>query len=212
MAEGAAVTCETREMRETTIALYVEGDLDPAEVVELEGHLAACAECRAFADELRMSQDTLKGLADVELDAAALVEVRSRVRESLDRPRRGVPVWTALAAAAVIAIAALLVIRRPLSVAPESATADTRPTEIPTATAVASLTPAIAPVVPPMPEPATKPASPRTAARRSTPARRPSVSVVPSQAPDEETAVVKLQTSDPDVVIYWVNDSNGGQS
>jgi len=220
MAEGTAVTCESRE---TLIALRVEGDLEPAEVARLEAHLAACARCRDFAEELTRSQEALKELADTELDPAVLAAVRCRVRESLDRPRRSsVPTW-ALTAAAAVAIVALLVARRTDTPPAATATLETRPTEVPTATAIAS----VAPPRLASTERAPMPSTPRLTRRPPGPARRPTMTLEPPlpAAPDgaaEGTpAVVKLTTSDPDVVIYWVlpgstkdetETTNGGQS
>ena len=214
MAEAAAVTCESRE---TLIALLVEGDLDPAEHAALESHLGRCERCREFAEEMAASQESLKSLANEELAPGSLAEVRYRVRASLDRPRRSlVPVW-AMTAAAAVGILALLVLRRTEPTAPPpDPVAESQATEAPTAaaTAVASLAPSsISPV-----DRAPAPSVAREAVRRSPSARRtvplkPPLAVAPHPgAPDDQSAVVKLKTSDPDVVIYWVDDSNGGQS
>lgn len=214
MAEATAVTCESRE---TLIALLVEGDLEGADHAALETHLAACARCRKFAADLTRSQGLLKDLGQADLDAGALAEVRYRVRESLERPRATMwPAW-ALAAAAMVVVAVLVARRVPVAAPDFATTVEVTPTQAPGPTATVAAVPLDPP--PPTvaehrsPPPPTTPA--RGTWRRSTSARHATITVEPPlpSAPDTPpTAVVKLKTSDPDVVIYWVDDSNGGQS
>src|SRR5262249_52824102 len=64
---------------ENDVALYVEGDLDPARSGELERHFASCEACRVLAGELRESQTALKGLRQETVSAAALAYMRTRV-------------------------------------------------------------------------------------------------------------------------------------
>ena len=61
------------------IALHVEGDLAPRQSRRMEAHLAECEECRVLADELRQSQNEIRGLRNEIVEASALNRVRSNV-------------------------------------------------------------------------------------------------------------------------------------
>jgi hypothetical protein len=61
------------------LALYAEGDLERGQTLSLERHLAVCAECRQFSEEIDRSQRTFKSLRLDTPTADALAEVRSRV-------------------------------------------------------------------------------------------------------------------------------------
>lgn len=82
-------------------------DADPAQRVDaagLEAHLAGCADCRAFARELQEVQDALRAapllrFPDEALEAVWDRTVRARQVTGL---RRGVAVWSSLAAAGVL--------------------------------------------------------------------------------------------------------------
>lgn len=93
------------------IALYVEGDLNPADTIQLEQHLETCADCREFAEEIRESQSSLKKLQDSTDSQLAMDAVRQRVLNQIriDRePRRLFGwKWQTVALAALMAAAAL---------------------------------------------------------------------------------------------------------
>lgn len=93
------------------IALYVEGDLNPADTKQLEQHLETCADCREFAEEIRESQSSLKKLQDSTDSQLAMDAVRQRVLNQIriDRePRRLFGwKWQTVALAALMAAAAL---------------------------------------------------------------------------------------------------------
>jgi anti-sigma factor RsiW len=65
------------------IALFVEGDLEPNLVQQLEAHIKVCDECRTFVDELRYSQDGVRQLKGEIVDTAVLNRVRGRVLEQV---------------------------------------------------------------------------------------------------------------------------------
>jgi len=91
------------------IALAVEGDLPPARQARLAAHLAACPDCRAFAQGLRESQAALKR---VNFDCASPAEYQAMRQQVLGRLRetqRPRALWKpALAAAAILLVMALL--------------------------------------------------------------------------------------------------------
>ena len=64
---------------EWLIALYVEGDLPERRARNVERHLAACAECRRFAEELKASQGALKDLRHETIYETDLHELHRRV-------------------------------------------------------------------------------------------------------------------------------------
>jgi len=205
------VTCESLESR---IALYASGDLEAAEATPVEAHLAVCEACRALAAELAANQDALASLADEDVDAAARV-VRGRVRAALDGAPRRSPwahaPWAALAASILIA-AAVLLPREP----PARMVEATRATATPEARSAKEVI-AVTPSQP-------TPLATESRGRANTPLHRrrvvvagnPETPVAPRKEalPDapERPLVVKLVTSDPNVVIYWVLDQNGGPS
>jgi anti-sigma factor RsiW len=204
------MTCDSFE---PLLALRAEGDL-PADATDaVEVHLAACLRCRAFAASLEDSQAAVRDLADEEIDPAALAAVRRRVHRGLDgRQRRAVTWWLAAAALAAVTIAALRLLS-PAHRGPASASSvASRPTEevassTATPTAVAVATPA---------DRVARGAPPAVQARALR--REPAGEVAHESAPNltdavpAEAVVVKLETNDPNVVIYWLVDSNGGQS
>jgi anti-sigma factor RsiW len=203
------------ERYEEPIALHVEGDLSPAESADVEAHLAGCAACAAFAGELRESQRALKALGQEDVDPAALAAVRRRVGQALGdrgaaRPaRRPAALW-ALAAAAGVAVVAF-VLQRP---------ADGPPPQPPSPSAAAPpvVTPPAGPAIPSPAVVASAPGGPAPAAT-SRPARR--ATTVSEEVPgptvarngdSESPLVIKLVTNDPDIVIYWLVEQNGGKS
>ncbi len=97
-------------------AIQVALDADLMEAVErqrLEAHLAQCVDCREHESEMRTIQQTLRSLPSPELPAAALQEVWDRTTRADQRPtlRAWGPGWRNLAAAAVLIIAVVGVLR-----------------------------------------------------------------------------------------------------
>ena len=174
---------------EERIALHAGGDLPPAEAAEVERHLRECAGCQVLASGLKQSLALLKEAHDEPLAPAHFSAVRARVVAELEQKRRPLWAWAwsfGLAAAAV----ALLV------------TLALRPGRTPERRA-----PVVAVNHPPVVvahEPAVPPPPHRRVARRVV---RP---IVPD-APDPEPLIVKLQTDDPNVVIYWIADRKRGE-
>ena len=175
---------------EERIALHAGGDLPPAEAAAVERHLRECAGCQVLASGMKQSLAMLKEAHDEPLAPAHFSTVRARVMAELEQKRRPLWAWAwsfGLAAAAV----ALLV------------TLALRPGRTPERRA-----PVVAVNHPPVVvahEPAVPPPPHRRVVRRVV---RPPI--VPD-TPDPEPLIVKLQTDDPNVVIYWIADRKRGE-
>lgn len=227
--------------KDEALALYVEGDLAPAEARAIERHLAECVRCGAFLHDLRASQNGLKALAAVDgFDDQALSAVRSRVLSTLDERGRRSRAWQArplrwLVAASLLAGAWALWNARMIEPRTNTKVVEVRPSPADEAgRAVVERSPA-------------RVAAPRVGTA-STPSHHPRVSVhrkaepapafglsdedadqlaravvvvaglerVPEAVPSvaelapEPAILVRITTADPDVVIYWQLDSNGG--
>jgi len=197
------VNCAEFEER---IALFVENDLSDAEVTAVERHLETCTDCREFAAGLRESQTMLKALRREPIDDAVFEDVRSQVigRVSNVRPAMMWPKYAIAAMLLVMLAAAALWRTRPASTV-----------GVPAVTAHVGPGPALSPQL-----------APRVAARitvrhrrtKSPPnanlhlARQNIQQMRPAhpRAVNSEPLVVKLLTNDPQVVIYWLVDQNGG--
>jgi anti-sigma factor RsiW len=157
---------------EERIALHAGGDLDGAEAVEVERHLADCPGCQVFWSGMRGTIADLRKTHAGETWAAELAVVRAQVVAEIDRGRR---VWWRLAwvsgvAIAVAAVLAVLIQPPPLPPPPRQIAF-----QIPEA-------PMIRTVI-------RNPAPRKGVPRRATP------------------VLVKWQTPDPNIVIYWIGDN-----
>ncbi len=178
---------------EERVALHAGGDLPPAEAAEVERHLRECAACQVLASGLKQSLALLKEAHNEPLAPAHFSAVRARVMAELEQKRRRGALWArrwawsfgvAAAAAALLVTLALRPGRTPERRAPVVA---------------ANHPPVVVvrePVVPPPPH--------RRVARRVV---RPNVPDTPAPEP----LIVKLQTDDPNLVIYWIADRKRGE-
>jgi len=170
---------------EPLIALYVEDDLTEAEARTVESHLEACHGCREVAAQARESQAALKVLRAEFLGDSVYQEVRGDVMRRIATLSKPSPrARYAIAAGLAIAMLAGWLWRMPPISSLES--------------------PKRAGVMPPPPLRSQAPAQHKGMARAR---RRP-----PRPAPSfkAEPLVVKIITDDPQVVIYWLVDQNGG--
>ena len=99
-------------------------DADPAQrldAAEIEAHLAACADCRAFARELQQVQDALRAAPLLHFPDDALEQVWDRTLRArqVTRLRRGVAIWGGLAAAGILGALLLTLPRAPQGPSPE---------------------------------------------------------------------------------------------
>jgi predicted anti-sigma-YlaC factor YlaD len=170
------MSCSEWEQR---IALAAGGDLDRAEAAEVETHLAGCADCRSFAEEIAAVRDDLSSFRAV--DDASVAEVRALVMGRL-RSRRAATLSLVKIAAAAIAC---LVFGWTLLPSRDVAT-PARPKMI------AAETPRQVEARPPVVR--------QAAVRKHRPTQPPQV------APAVEPTIVKIFTDDPDVVIVWIAD------
>lgn len=174
---------------EERIALYMGGDLAPAESAPVERHLAECAGCQVFASGMREGLAVLRGAHADELDAAAFTAVRARVLGELQRqPARR---WL-FGLGAVAALLLLAIWMRPV----KHVAVAHRELPAPVREAVR------APAVRKTPEVA------RAAPVRRHRTARTATLVRPAALP-EKPLVVKLVTDDPSIVIYWITDTRG---
>jgi anti-sigma factor RsiW len=175
---------------EERVALHAGGDLPPAEAAAVERHLRECAGCQVLASGLKQSLALLKEAHDEPLAVAHFSAVRARVVAELDQKQRLLwrRAWSIGLAAAVVAVLVMLAVR------PE------RTQERRAPIVAVNHPPAIV-----VPEPVVPPPPPRRLARHVV---RPPI--VPD-TPDPEPLIVKLQTDDPNVVIYWIADRKRGE-
>ncbi len=196
------------EAFEKLIALDAGGDLTPAETARLEAHLGTCAPCRELARSLGESQAGLRALAQAGPDEAGLDEdAVARWRRGLlarieAEPRRRILGWRwAWAAAAAMALVALVTV-------PRSGRTPSKPPvaqAVPPASALPPRPAAVhtKPVAQAVPPASARPPQPPAAIAHRLPLHP------PAPAPAAEPLLVKLETADPNVVIYWIVDRKG---
>jgi hypothetical protein len=162
---------------EERIALAAGGDLDDG---DLEQHLAECRHCAATFAAVRDSLALLQETHAEPIAEADYAAVRARVLSRIDSHRSRRWLWAPALAAAAIAAIALVTLP---SVPPP---------------------PPIVAAAPPVPAAAFAPTraakvSERSASARRRPTAKPRVLSPP--------VLVKFVTDDPNVVIYWLGDS-----
>jgi anti-sigma factor RsiW len=177
------MNCQEWEER---IALYAAGDAGAADAGETERHIAGCAECRVFWSELKQSLEWMREAHQEEIAPAHYAAVRARVMAQLETGRAAwwKQVWVygvGIAAAVVVVMIAV----RPHVDGPPSA--------------------AVKPAVVEIAADAGRGAGSRPGGlphrevgrRKRLPHRQ------------AETILVKLETDNPDVVIYWIAEKKG---
>lgn len=175
--------CEHWEER---IALAAGGDLDDGKRAAVEDHVAACAPCAALLADLRASLVLLRDVHNEPIEEAHLAALRARVMASVDAPRR----WPWVAAVAFACGAVLA-----------AAAAWFRPAPVPEPPPLAvAAPPAPDALLRAMPDRSLTVAAPKRTPYRAATARERAQFAV-------EPVVVKLFTEDPNVVIYWIGDT-----
>jgi hypothetical protein len=181
--------------------------LPPAEGAGVERHLAECIACQVFASGLKEILALLKEMHQEPIADAHLFAVRARVLGELRSGRQRRWIW-GLAAAAAALLLAFAVWYRPAR-PPVIEIARPRPPKAPELVLPA-----------PKPEPlklAARPhhrrARPRINEAVRSPKPEPLKLAAQPQSPQRpepaESITVRLETSDPDVVIYWITDPRG---
>jgi hypothetical protein len=143
------------------------------------GHLADCPECQVFASGLREAIEWLREEHREEIAPGAYAAVRARVRSRLRARRRWGWVWAAGVVAAGLVLG--VGVRSKMQV---------------------DELPALALQVPGAPEV-------RASTEPRMPARKPAWRAKGSLHHKAEEVLVKIETGDPDVVIYWIAETKG---
>ena len=157
----------------------IAGDLDDAAVGR---HIAECPGCHVFASGLRQTLEELRQAhTEEEVAPAHYAAVRARVMAELRPRRRWGWVWAAAGVAASVFVALSVESRMKVE-------------ELPRREIVAAAPPAPAAPVVRQAEPETRAGRPvqRARALRKT-----------------EEVVMKIETGNPDVVIYWIAEAKG---
>jgi hypothetical protein len=230
------MTCRRRE---NDLALYVEGDLPADRIPALEDHLRECPVCGGFFAELAASQKAVRDLAAEPIGGSVQAAVRARIASAGTRPpRHGAAAWGVAVAAGLAAVAAATYwLAQPSVLTPDSVGRATPPAASsasesgPKRPALAALQPAER--APEHEQSLVRPERPISLHAES---RRPASALssedadqlaravvavsridrvtdaVPEPPPSPIPAtLVRLATDDPDIVIYWRLDSDGGE-
>jgi anti-sigma factor RsiW len=160
---------------EERVALYAGGDLAPAEAQALERHVAECSGCQVLLSGLSESLALIRDAHAEPVEAAHFAAVRARVLAELERGRASRWRWMWAPALAAAAAVVLLLVAWPR---PEHRIVLPMPHSL--------AAPLVAKVLPEPPK-----------ARLST--------LQKTQKPQaSEEVVMKIETDNPDVVIYWI--------
>jgi anti-sigma factor RsiW len=224
---------------EEKIALFAGGELSASEARNIERHLSGCPACSACVDRYRQDRAALASLREAAVGESDYESVRHSVSRQLKAeraPRSGWwPLRWGLLAASVLAAAAMglwqwsRVPESRRAARPEAAArAQTAAVQPPPGDAAAAAAPASKPAPAggrapnPRREPLAARALPATHVPRAEAA--PPVAPVAPQDVQESHAVtqhagretrdvtlIKLQTSDPNVVIIWLAEPKGAE-
>jgi hypothetical protein len=177
------MNCQEWEER---VALHAAGDAGTEEGAEIERHIAGCAECQVVWSELKQSLEWLREAHQEPIAPAHYAAVRARVIAQLEMERTPWwrQIWVYGLGIAAVAVA-MVVAMRPHSQAPPSAA---------------------------MKPPAVERVADAGQGAGSRPGGLPHKEVgrrkrLPHQ--QAETILVKLETDNPDVVIYWIAEKKG---
>jgi hypothetical protein len=192
----------------------VEGALTSSQVDLIERHAMTCNQCSRLIQQLQAIRDDLRLAIDSSIDPAVLAAVRTSVLQQLATPP--VPsffgMWRARIAVAVVGvgIAAIAITwnaLRQTERVPEPTIAVVQPIE-----------------QPPIPEPVPPPVSLGEQPQPPAPAEQPKLPPKPqteievfaiNMPPDSGDAanpgvILKLPSTNPNVVLYWISDGQGG--
>ncbi len=209
---------------EEKIALLAGGDLGDKETAELERHLSECGTCSARVENYREDRRALSVLREAGIDECDCDSVRRSVMQQLPMERRFrlgfAPLRWALLSAAVL-IAAVIGIgywsRTPGPQRAGSPQAGERQVE-PKPAKPALRAGATAETGPARPSAARVAVMPRVPQRKSSPVPSlPAVNIAAETAaiarrPQvQDEVIIKLETSDPNVVIIWLASPKGGE-
>jgi hypothetical protein len=176
---------------EERVVLDAGGDLTGLEAEEAARHLADCPGCRAFSSRLKDTLAELREAHTNDVAAAHFTAVRAAVLAEIERRRRG---WRRLVWVSAVGVAAAVVLGLAL-----------RPGLTPPPPAQVALG---IPAAPPAPiRSVTVMAQPHKRSRPRRP-RTPSAPLEKRRQPETAPLLVKWQTADPNIVIYWTTGDN----
>jgi anti-sigma factor RsiW len=204
---------------ENDIALYVERDIASHQARKIETHLSTCDACRELAEDLRETQSAFKSLRQDTVSAGALASVRTRVLAEVGA-RNVRPAWgrwvQALAGAGFVMVLAIglayhlrkqatptPVAQQIVKISPVPAFVDASPYRARASRVDASPYPAGAART--TVSIAGRKGRPRSIKKNQREAAQTEAVIDPPRQ-----LVVKLLTDDPNIVIYWIVDQNGG--
>jgi Putative zinc-finger len=166
---------------EERVALYAGGDLASGDAQVVEQHVAECAGCQVLLSGLREGLALAREAHSEPIEAAHFAAVRARVLAEIEggSVRWWRHAWIYAMGAAAVVLLAVLWPRTEEHLALPTPAAPTAPT--------------IARVALPRP----------TVPVHRSPAAR------PASAEPVETVLMKIETDNPDVVIYWIAESKG---
>lgn len=178
-------------IREEQLALYATGDLAAKDASVVAAHMQDCETCQAAIAGFREVQGFVAA-ALIDPAADELFEVRERVSAKLRERPAGRLQWAGWAAAAAVAVVALILIgveyKPPITPKPAPAVAQLKPPEVPRLE---------------IPQLRTAVLHKRRVRHREAGLR--SVDLI---ARADQPPVIKMTTTDPNVVILW--QSNEG--
>ncbi len=212
---------------EQLIPLFVEADLDTAEMQQVTQHVATCNSCHEIVAEFQVSQSSLHALALPEFDEAGLRAMRTAVQDEIARPT--IADWIALrwnwklvwaAAAACLVLGAFVFSRQSPPVHETKQVAvredhqDSGPSSTNASRASGTLLRAVARQRPAPLYPTTRatalgtvPAPPTAESVTTSPS--PALAVTASSeaatpAPEPEMLRMEIHTADPNIKIIWL--------
>ena len=213
-------------------ALYVEGDLIESSARDFEAHLMECEGCLRLVDELRESQSLFKSLRQETASGAALTQVRSRVLAEVtgvnSKTAWGRKVerllWLGLRRGYALAGVGLVILlgiglwygsripKDSVEIDPLPPMADVPLTRGTIDNPVLQVGEKVAKAIVPLPEGDSVRGKQRTqGVVRAVIPKQEVPEPDPAATPAEpKQLVVKLLTDDPNIVIYWLVDQNGG--
>ncbi len=177
------MNCQEWEER---IALYAAGDGGATDTGETERHIAGCAGCQVFWSAMKQSLEWLREAHQEEIAPARYAAVRARVMAQLESGRAPwwKQVWVCGLGIAAVAAVVVLIAVRPHAESPR------------------------APMVMPAAVVASAADAGHGAGSRPGVDRRGALWAHLPHRP-AETILVKLETDNPDVVIYWIAEKKG---
>jgi anti-sigma factor RsiW len=79
------------------LIFYLDGELSPAESDAMAAHLAHCAECMSFAEDMKKTLYVLQFEKSPEVSPWFYTRLKARMeKEKKEKPRFGYPVWEKL--------------------------------------------------------------------------------------------------------------------